>query len=147
MDIFDVPGAYLNDDMPEDKFILFKHKKNVRVENGVKVLYLRLLEALYECMESALLWYDIYSKTLKPQGLLINPYDRCIANSTNKDEQCIISWYVDDNKVSHVDKEVNIKVIGTIAEHFGNLTVSRGKKHKFLGMEIYFLAYGNRLYL
>ena len=75
MDIFDVPGAYLNDDMPEDKFILLniegevldimrevnpEHKKNVRVENGVKVLYLRLLEALYGCMKYALLWYDIY---------------------------------------------------------------------------------------
>ena len=51
--IFDVPAAYLNEDMLEDKFILLKievefvdimcevnpeHKKNVRVENGVKVL-------------------------------------------------------------------------------------------------------------
>ena len=48
------------------------------VENGVKVLYLRLLKALYICMEYAILWYDLYSKTLKPQGFLINPYDRCI---------------------------------------------------------------------
>ena len=75
MEIFDVPGEYLNDDIPEDKFILSniqgefvgiickvkpKHKKNVRVENVVKVLYLRLLKALYGCMESALLWYDLY---------------------------------------------------------------------------------------
>ena len=51
-------------------------------------------------------------------------------------------WYVDYNKVSHVDEEVNKKVIETIAEHFGNLTVSRGKKHKFLGMDIEFLSDG-----
>ena len=61
-----------------------EHKKNVRVENGVKVMYLHLLKALYECMGYALLWYDIYSKTLKPQGFLINPYDRCIENITIK---------------------------------------------------------------
>ena len=33
-------------------------------------------------------------------------------------------------------------MIETIAEHFGNLTVSRGKKHKLLGMDIEFLADG-----
>ena len=81
--IFDVPGAYLNADTTEYKFILLKiegefvdimcevnpkHKKNVRLENGVKVLYLRILKALYGCMEYALLWYDIYSKTLNHRG-------------------------------------------------------------------------------
>ena len=105
VDIFDVPGAYLNADMLEDKFILLniegefvdimykvnpKHKKNVRVENGVKVLYIRLLKDLHGCMESALLWYDLYSNTLKSQGLLINPYDRCISNSTIQDKQYTI---------------------------------------------------------
>ena len=80
-----------------------KHKKNVCVENGVKLLYLRLMKSLYGCMESTLLWYDIYSKNLKSQGFLINPYDRCIENSTIQDKQCKIAWYVDDNKVSHVD--------------------------------------------
>ena len=71
VEIFVVPGAYLSADIPEDKFILLniegefvdimcevnsEHKKNVRVENGVKVLHLCLLKALYGCMESALLW-------------------------------------------------------------------------------------------
>ena len=112
------------------------HKKNVRVENGVKVLYLRLPKALYGCMESTIMWYDIYSITLKPQGLVINPYDRRISNRNIQDKQCKISWYVDDNKVSYVDEKLNTKQIGTISEHFGNLKVSRGKKHKFLGMDI-----------
>ena len=90
---FDVPGAYLNADIPEDKFILLKiegefvdimcevkpkHRENLCVYNGVKVLYLRLLRALYGYMESALLWYDIYSNTLKSHGLFINPCDRFI---------------------------------------------------------------------
>ena len=51
-------------------------------------------------------------------------------------------WYVDDNKVSYADGEVNIKVIETIAENFGNIPVSRGKKHNFLGMDIEFLSDG-----
>ena len=80
--------------------------------------------------------------TLKLQGLLINLYDRCIANSIIKCKQRKITWYVDNKKVSHVDKEVNTKVIETISEHFGNLTLSRGKKHKFLWIEIEFLVDG-----
>ena len=62
-----------------------EHKKNVRVENGVKLLYLHLLKYLYGYVESALLWCDIYAKTLKSHGFLINPYDRCIANITIQD--------------------------------------------------------------
>ena len=80
MVIFDVPGAYLNAHMPEDKLTLLniegrfgeimcevnpEHNKKVRVENGVKVLYLRLLKDLYGCMESTLMWYDLYSTTQK----------------------------------------------------------------------------------
>ena len=75
MAVFDVPGAYLKSDIPEDTNILlniegkfvdimceakYQHKKNVRVENGLRVLYLRLLKSLYGCMESTLMWYDIY---------------------------------------------------------------------------------------
>ena len=37
-------------------------------------------------------------------------------------------------------------MIQTVSEHFGNLTVSRGKKHKLLGMDIEFLA-DDELYL
>ena len=81
-----------------------EHKKNVCVENGLKVLYLRLLKDLYGFIESAIMQYDIYSKTLKSQGLLINPYYRCIAKNTIKYKQCIIPWYVGDNKLSLVDK-------------------------------------------
>ena len=63
-------------------------------------------------------------------------YDRCILNSTIEGKLCTISWYVDNNKVSHVDEHINTRVIEAIAEHFGELTVSRGVNHKFLIMEI-----------
>ena len=66
-------------------------QKNVCVDNGENLLYLCLLKYLYGCTESAKLWYDIYSKTLKSQGFLIITYDRGIENSTIKDKQCTIS--------------------------------------------------------
>ena len=51
-------------------------------------------------------------------------------------------WYVDNNKLSHLDEEVKTNVIEGISEHYGNLAVSRGKKQKFLGMDIKFLDEG-----
>ena len=46
----------------------------------VKCLYVKVLRALYGCLESAFLWYQLYSETLKKLGFEINPYDRCVAN-------------------------------------------------------------------
>ena len=76
---FDVPAAYLNTETPREKLIIPKIEGEfmdimceVNTEQKictyrkchVKVLYLRLLKALYGCMESALLWYDLYTKKL-----------------------------------------------------------------------------------
>ena len=74
--------------------------------------------------------------------MAVNPYDRCISNSTIKVRQCTITWYVDNTKVSQIDEELNTKAIETTAKNIGNLVVPRGKKHEFLGMHIKFLAEG-----
>ena len=80
--IFDVPGAYLHAKMPKDKQILMKlrntfvdimcnvnpeYKKYVRFENGKKVLYVQVMQASYGCIQSALLWYDLFSSTLEKE--------------------------------------------------------------------------------
>ena len=51
-------------------------------------------------------------------------------------KQCTIVFYVNDNKISHVDKDVVTDVLNQISAHFGDLTVSRGNIHNFLGMKI-----------
>ena len=51
-------------------------------------------------------------------------------------KHCTVVWYVDDNKVSHEDAQVVTDVIELMKKHFGDLTVTRGKKHRFLGMNI-----------
>ena len=111
----DIPGAYLHDILPKsNKRVLLKlmgifvdimveanaeYEKYVVYEKGKKVLYLRVLRALYGCIESALLWYDLYSTTLEKEGFVINPYDRCVANKIINGKQCTIVFYVDDNKL------------------------------------------------
>jgi hypothetical protein len=83
----DVEGAYLHADMED--FVLLKlvgeavdimcqvnpkYEKFVIIENGKKVLYLQLLKALYGCVQSALLWYNLFTNTLVRMGFKLNPY-------------------------------------------------------------------------
>jgi hypothetical protein len=145
----DVVGAYLLADM--DEFVLLKltgdavtimcqandrYSRFVTTEHGQRVLYLQLLKALYGCVRSALLWYDLFSSTLKNMGFVLNPYDPCVANKTIDGSQCTILWYVDDTKISHVKASVTTAVILAIEQKFGKMTVTRGKEHVFLGMQI-----------
>ena len=151
--VADVPGAYLHAEFPKDKKVILRlvgvfvdimckanpdYKQYVAYEGNKKVLYLRVLRALYGCLESALLWYDLYSSTLVKHGFILNPYDKCVANKLINGKQCTIVFYVDDNKISHVDPNVVTDVIDILKGHFGELTVTRGKKHNFLGMDITF---------
>ena len=45
-------------------------------------------------------------------------------------------WYVDDNKVSHVNKYVVTDIIEILKVHFGDLILTKWKKHNFLSMNI-----------
>ena len=93
-------------------------------ENGKAVLYLQLLKALYGCVKSALLWYGLFTGTLQGMGFELNPYDTCVTNKTVDEKQCTVAWYVDNNKISHVDPKVVIGVVNKIEEHFGKMTVT-----------------------
>ena len=150
--IFDVPGAFLQAEMPAEKKLLMvfrdefvdimcevnpEYKKYVTTDrNGNRILYVKVLRAIYGCIESALLWYELYVKTLKGMGFKLNPYDKCVANKMINGKQCTIAWYVDDNKLSHVDPQVVTDVLNTVKEHFGELVISRGEEHDLLGMKI-----------
>ena len=151
------PGAYLHAKWPTGKRVILrlagqfvnimcqvnpKYLPYVRIElrNGkkVKVLYLKVLRALYGALESALLWYELYSGVLKNMGFALNPYDKCVANKTIDGGQCTIVFYFDNNKISHRDPKVITQVIHEIETYFRKLTVNRGNKHDYLGMNIAF---------
>ena len=75
--IFDVPGAFLQAEMPADKKLLMifrdefvdimcevnpDYKQYVVIENGKRVLYVKVLRTIYSCIESALLWLTYTSR-------------------------------------------------------------------------------------
>jgi hypothetical protein len=154
----DVAGAYLKAYM--DDYVLMKftgasvgilcamnaaHAQNVTVENGTKTLYVRLVKAIYGCVKSALLWYDLFSGQLKDMGFVLNPYDPCIANCLIKGKQCTIAWYVDDTKISHVDPTIVTSIIEQLEARFDKMTVTRGLEHTFLGMNIRYTGQGQAI--
>ena len=89
----DIAGAYLNADI-SDKGILMELDETVSAillsldpsykeflrPNGTIVVELQ--KALYGCVESGKLWYDMLCATLKSLGYFANPLDPCIFNKT-----------------------------------------------------------------
>jgi hypothetical protein len=133
----DVAGAYLHADM--DDFTLLRvegqsvdimcdvcseYVQYVCYERGKKVLYLKLLKALYGCVKSALPWYKLFSGELQGMGFELNPYNTCVANKTIDGQQCTIAWYVDKTKILHDDNKVVTNVIERIEKKFGKMSVT-----------------------
>ena len=112
-----------------------EYEKLIAIENGKRVLYLRLNKSLYGCMQSAIRWYDTFKGCLEEMGFKVNKHDRCVANMMICGKQCTICWYVDDTKISHMDPKVVDQVINSIEQRFGKMTVTRGKEHNFVGID------------
>ena len=51
-------------------------------------------------------------------------------------KKCTIVWYVDYNKLLHVDPNVVNDILEEIKKHFWYLVIIRGDTHYFLGMTI-----------
>ncbi|MEM1009075.1 MAG: reverse transcriptase domain-containing protein, partial [Myxococcota bacterium] len=108
-------------------------------KNGKRILLVVLNKALYGCVKSAMLWYNLFVLTLKDMGFVLNEADLCVANAMIEGKQCTIAWYVDNSMISHNKKSVVEMVINKIEAKFGKMTVTHGRKHRFLGMDIFFL--------
>ncbi len=139
---FDVPGAYLHAAIPKDKSAILKiedefvnimydvnpeYLNDARYEGKRKVLYVRILKALYVMIESALLWHSLYTEVLEKEGFELKPYDRCVANKMINGKQCTLAWYVDNNILSHSDSKVVDQLLRTIESYFPALVIERGR--------------------
>ena len=149
---FDVPGAFLQADMPDDKLMLLRLTgefvdlmceinpdfiPHVRLDRkGRKILYMRVIRAIYGCIEAALQWYKLFKSTLEGKGFILNPYDLCVANKVIEGKQCTIAWYADDCIATHASKDVLKFLSDDMQKHFGKMDIVTGSDHDFLGMKI-----------
>lgn len=116
-----------------------EYKEFVVFENKQPVLYVEVSMAIYGMLVSALLFYEKLKTDLKGYGFETNPYDPCVANKIVNGKQLTVTWHVDDLKVSHQDKPIVdqfIQWIKTTYGKIGEVKVSRGKVHDYLGMKL-----------
>ena len=154
--VADIPNAFVQTKAEEGGWVIMKlrgklaeitvlcaleiYTKYIVVENGVPVLYVHVLNALYGTLKAALLFYKKLVNDLKSQGFVLNPYDICVANKMVNGKQLTVCWHVDDLKVSHVDTNEVTNMINwlkvTYEDKIGKMVVSRGKIHRYLGMTL-----------
>jgi hypothetical protein len=100
-----------------------------------------MLKALYEMLQSALLYYKKFRKDIEDVEIKINPYDPCVANRIVDGKQHTITWHVDDVKSSHMYKHVNDEFLHWLKEMYasdgiGEVKATSGLKHDYFGMAL-----------
>ena len=106
---------------------------------GKRFLYAKAKKAIYGCLRSALLFYQLFAGELLKWGFIMNPYDSCTFNKMVVGSQLTIVFHVDDCKISHLKNQVVEDLLKQLSDRFGKetpLTVTRGKVHDYLGLTI-----------
>ena len=145
----DIGSAYLNARMPKDdpsKLVFMAIASNMadilidldpsyrrfRRDNGTIIV--ELDQALYGCIESALLWYKELSSFLGSIGFTPNPYEKCILNKDESGHQTTIAIYVDDLLITSTKPSHAEAVVISLRDKYKELKVTQGKVHNYLGM-------------
>jgi hypothetical protein len=166
--IVDIPNAYIQmvveDD--EDKVVMRirGHMVDVLVKvvpgvhgpyvttnkQGRKQLFVECLNAIYGTMVASLLYYCKFTRSLKNQGCMMNPYDPCVWNKMIEKKQITICFHVDDCKVLHKLAQVVNKAIKWLRQDYESkfkdgsraMVVHQGLVHNYLGMTIDYSSKG-----
>ncbi len=152
---YNMPSAFVNMDVDKDVLMVPKeelasmmeqialqiYRKYITVDKkGTKILYVKLQKALYGLMRVSLLFYKKLQKELEEYGLVVNPYDPCIANMVTKSgKQLTVIWHIDDLMASCEENFELTKFscyLGKIYEP--KLSMHMGKKHNYLGVDMEF---------
>ena len=91
-------------------------------------------------MRASLLFYRMLRKEFEQYGLVINPYDPCVANmETKSGKQLTVVWHVDNLMAFYEDDFELTKFLCHIGRIYGSsLSMHLGKKHNYLGVDMEF---------
>ena len=166
--VIDIPNAFVQTRVEDEKDMAIIKIRGVLVDilveiapdvyksyattdkKGVRQLLVQCQNALYGTMVASLLYYRKFTKSLIGIGFEINPYDPCVANKMIEGKQMTICFHVDDCKLSHRKPKVMDQMIEWLRQEYesifedgsGQMTVSRGKVHKYLGMTLDYTVRG-----
>jgi hypothetical protein len=141
----DIGGAYLNANISHHEIMMeldptmssilihmdHSYEKYVR-PNGTIIV--QLDKALYGCVESARLWYNLLAQSLEGIGYTKNPMDPCVFNKDSGSNQSTIVVYVDDLFISTQQDSQFTELMTMLVEKFKEVTLKEGKTIPYLGM-------------
>lgn len=149
----DIGSAYLNAAMPKDDPLKAVHMRispeiatfltqldpgmaKFQLKNGSVIV--QLDQALYGCIESAVLWYQELSSTMDTLGYKANPLDPCVFNTVRAHVQTTVAVYVDDLLITGNDATSMANLINGLKKKYKELKIVTGKVHNYLGMVLDF---------
>ena len=148
----DVGSAYLNAKIVREVHMVIqptlasilceissKYRKFLREDGSLVV---RLLKALYGCVESSQLWYTEITNTLKQLGFKANEVDPCVLNVERGGHQITVCVYVDDLMVTSVDESDLCWLRDELVKKYKEVTYSDGEVHNYLGQRYDFSVVG-----
>lgn len=145
--IADIGSAYLNAKMTGEAVhmeldatlvnILVKicpHVEDFVDQNGK--LIVQLDQALYGCVQSALLWYQTMSDFLTSLGFKANHTDMCVWCKDHQGDQITVLLYVDDLLILSVSDGAIEEFLNDLKVRFMEVKRSREANLSYLGMHI-----------
>ncbi len=152
---YSVPSAFINTGVDKDIIMVLKgeladmmiqiapevYRKYLMADKkGTPILYVKLQKTLYGLMRASLLFYRKLRKEFEQYGLVINPYNPCVANmETKSGKQLTVVWHVDDLQASCEDDFELTNFSCHLGRIYGpSLSMHLGKKHDYLGVDMEF---------
>ena len=146
--VIDIGGAYLNAEMTGEEVLMELDPvlSNIATqlcpecepfldERGKLVV--RLDKALYGCIQSAKLWYDELTKTLRDMGYVHNGTDPCVMTKTGTDgKQITLVIFVDDILALSTDAAAMRSLTDGLISKYKDVKHCTKNDFSYLGMHI-----------
>ena len=144
--VVDIGGAYLNADMNTGVDVYMRldpimSKMMMTIDESYEqyadhkgCIVVKLDKALYGCVESAALWYENLSSTLKDLGYERNTYELCVYNKVWNGTQCTVAVRVDDLIITSTSQRMIDELCDGLKTKYGEITRNNGPVVNYLGM-------------
>ena len=144
--VVDIGGAYLNADMNTGIDVYMRmdstiSKMMMKLDASYEqfadrkgCFVVKLDKALYGCVESAALWYENLTATLKDLGYRRNDYELCVYNKISDGVQCTAAVHVDDLIITSVNQGMIDGLCSGLELRYGEITRQDGPVLNYLGM-------------
>ena len=101
-------------------------------------MVVKLGKALYGLIESAKIWYQHITFSLKTLGFTMNPKKPCVWNKMVDGNQITVCIYVDDLMFTCTSESAIDQTLAELTKIYGDIVVHDGKSLPYLGMEFDF---------